>query len=76
MVEGSIIVGSTIMKLVTKSNDPERRPDPECYTLRLVDFLGQILTGQRVVSYMFVITPSHLPFGYGACQLMQCSTAS
>jgi hypothetical protein len=60
MVEGSILVGSIIMKLVTKSNDPERRPDPERYTSRLVDFLGQILTG----SASRLIHVCHHPFPF------------
>lgn len=32
------------MTLVTKSNESDRKPDPVCYTLQLVDFLKQTLT--------------------------------
>jgi hypothetical protein len=37
-------VGDLILTLVTKSNDSQRKPDPERYTLPLVDFLEQTLT--------------------------------
>ncbi|KIW36049.1 hypothetical protein, variant 1 [Exophiala oligosperma] len=48
-------VGKITMTLVTKSTHSERKPDPQRYSLRLVDFLSQTLTESA----------SHLLQGHG-----------
>jgi len=66
-------VGNIIMTLVTKSHDSERRPDPERYTLPLVDFLRQTLT--ESASRLEQVCHCHFPPPVGAIHLIQLSTA-
>jgi len=65
-------VGDLIMTLVTKSNDSERKPDPECYTLPLVDFLEQTLT--RPASRLKQVCPCLFPPPPETRHLIQLST--